>query len=342
MGVKTEIKYPKWIKLIGVDRTKKTIIIVVSAVIVVFLLVSLAGWGNKEENSAQNGVKTVKIGYLSITHALPLFIENDLLANDSKNFRLELVKFGSWTELSDAINTGQIDGASMLIELAMKSKKQGINLKTVALGHRDGNVVVVSKDIKQVADLKGKTFAVPQKLSTHNILLYKMLKKNGLKVSDLNIIELPPPEMPAALSEGRISGYIVAEPFGAKSVVTGNGKVLFKSQDLGNGSVCCGLVLRDDFIKNYPTIAAEFVKEYVKAGEKAESKDSEVLGIAAKYLKVEPDVLNLSLQWVSYDHLKLEEKDYNDLSQYLVEMGLLKNPPKYSEFVDNSFIESIK
>ena len=252
------------------------------------------------------------------------------------------MKFGSWAELSDAVNTGQIDGASMLIELAMKSKEQGIDLKTVALGHRDGNVVVVSKDITQVADLKGKTFAILHRLSTHNVLLYKMLKENGLTVSDLNVVELPPPEMPAALSEGRISGYIVAEPFGAKSIATGNGKVLFESQELWNDSVCCSLVLRNDFIKNNPTVAAEFVKEYVKAGEKAESKDSEVLEISAKYMKVEPDVLDLSLQWISYDNLKLEEKDYNELSQYLVEMGQLKNPPKYSEFVDNSFIEAVK
>lgn len=321
---------------------KKTIAIVVLAVILAFLVLSLASWGNKEESSAQNEVKTVKIGYLPITHALPLFIENDLSANDSKNFKVELVKFGSWTELSDAVNTGQVDGASMLIELAMKSKERGIDLKTVALGHRDGNVVVVSKDITQVADLKGKTFVIPHRLSTHNVLLYKMLKENGLTASDLNIVELPPPEMPAALSEGRISGYIVAEPFGAKSVATGKGKVLFESQDLWKDSVCCGLVLRNDFIKNNPTVAAEFVKEYVKAGEKAESKDSEVLGIAAKYMKVEPDVLNLSLQWISYDNLKLGEKDYNELSKYLVEMGQLKNPPKYSEFVDNSFIEAAK
>lgn len=321
---------------------KKTIVIVVLAVILAFLVLSLASWGNKEESSAQNEVKTVKIGYLPITHALPLFVENDLSANDSKNFKVELVKFGSWTELSDAVNTGQVDGASMLIELAMKSKERGIDLKTVVLGHRDGNVVVVSKDITQVADLKGKTFVIPHRLSTHNVLLYKMLKENDLTASDLNIVELPPPEMPAALSEGRISGYIVAEPFGAKSVATGKGKVLFESQDLWKDSVCCGLVLRNDFIKNNPTVAAEFVKEYVKAGEKAESKDSEVLGIAAKYMKVEPDVLNLSLQWISYDNLKLGEKDYNELSKYLVEMGQLKNPPKYSEFVDNSFIEAAK
>ncbi|MHC1755101.1 MAG: ABC transporter substrate-binding protein [Methanosarcina sp.] len=322
---------------------KKSIVIVVSAVIIASLLFSLVGWGNnKEENTAQNEVKTVKIGYLPLTHALPLFVENDLSANDSRNFKVELVKFGSWTELSDAVNTGQVDGASMLIELAMKSKEQGIDLKTVALGHRDGNVVVVSKDITQVADLKGKTFAIPHRLSTHNVLLYKMLKENGLTVNDLNVVELPPPEMPSALSEGRISGYIVAEPFGAISIASDNGKVLFESQDLWNNSVCCGLVLRKDFIENNPTVAAEFVNEYVRAGERAESKDPEVLDAAAKYMKVEPEVLDLSLQWISYDNLKLEEKDYNELSQYLVEMGQLENPPKYSEFVDNSFIEAVK
>jgi NitT/TauT family transport system substrate-binding protein len=322
---------------------KKSIVIVVSAVIIASLLFSLVGWGNnKEENTAQNEVKTVKIGYLPLTHALPLFVENDLSANDSRNFKVELVKFGSWTELSDAVNTGQVDGASMLIELAMKSKEQGIDLKTVALGHRDGNVVVVSKDITQVADLKGKTFAIPHRLSTHNVLLYKMLKENGLTVNDLNVVELPPPEMPSALSEGRISGYIVAEPFGAISIASDNGKVLFESQDLWNNSVCCGLVLRNDFIENNPTVAAEFVNEYVRAGERAESKDPEVLDAAAKYMKVEPEVLDLSLQWISYDNLKLEEKDYNELSQYLVEMGQLENPPKYSEFVDNSFIEAVK
>lgn len=322
---------------------KKAIVIAVLGVIMASLLFSLAGWGNnKEEKTEQEEVKTIKIGYLPLTHAVPLFVENELSANNSKNFKVELVKFGSWTELSDAVNTGQVDGASMLIELAMKSKEQGIDLKTVALGHRDGNVVVVSKDINEVADLKGKTFAIPHRLSTHNVLLYKMLKENGLTANDLNVIELPPPEMPAALSEGRISGYIVAEPFGAISVASGNGKVLFESQDLWSDSVCCGLVLRNDFIQENPAVAAQFVKEYVKAGERAESKDPEVLEASAKYMKVEPQVLDLSLQWISYNNLKLEEKDYNELSQYLVEMEQSENPPKYSEFVDNSFIESVK
>ena len=58
-----------------------------------------------------------------------------------EDYNLELVKFGSWPELMDALNTGRIDGASVLIQLAMNAKEKGIDLKAVALGHRDGNVL---------------------------------------------------------------------------------------------------------------------------------------------------------------------------------------------------------
>ncbi len=326
---------------------RKTKIAVIFTLILLMIL-NLTGCNSKDgavgalNSKSQAGVKTIKIAYLPITHALPLYVENELSKENFKNFKLELVKFGSWTELVDALNSGNVDGASILIELAMKAKEQGIDLKAVALGHRDGNVVVVSKDINKVEDLKGKNFAIPSKLSTHNVLLHIMLQKSGLKYSDVNVVELPPPEMAAALAEGRISGYCVAEPFGAKSVALDKGKTLFESQDLWEGSVCCGLVLRNDFIKDNGVIAEEFIKEYIKAGEKAESKDEVIRDIAEKYLKAEEQVLDLSLKWISYENLKLEEKDYNELSKYMVEMGLSENPPLYSEFVDNTFIGKVK
>lgn len=313
-------------------------------VLLTAIVLSLAACSNnKKEIAAENTLKkTIKIAYLPITHALPLFVENDLPKNSFKNTNIELVKFGSWPELMDALNTGKVDGASVLIELAMKAKEQGIDLKAVALGHREGNVIIVSNDIKSVADLRGKSFAIPSKLSTHNILLYKMLKNAGIDYGVVKVVELPPAEMPAALSEGRISGYVVAEPFGAKSVVINKGKVLFKSEDLWKDSVCCGLVLRSEFIKNNKNTAQEFVKEYMKAGARAEVKDTQINLIASKYMKVDKNVLDLSLKWISYLDLKLNVKDYDELRKNLIEMNLSKNPPKYKDFVENSLIDEAK
>lgn len=288
--------------------------------------------------AAGTAKKTVKIAYLPLTHALPLYVEKE--TGKFSGIEVELVKFGSWPELMDALNTGKVDGASVLIELAMKAREQGIDLKAVALGHRDGNAVVAAPDINSVKDLKGKTFAIPHRMSTHNILLELMLKNAGMSYSDVNVVELPPPEMPAALAEGRISGYIVAEPFGAKSVANGKGKALYQSEDIWKNSVCCGLVLRNDFIQNNGAAAQELVNEYVNAGKYIDSQGGRTNEIALKYMKVEQNVLDLSMKWISYGDLKISEKDYGDLRQYMTELGLSQNPPQYSDFVDNLFIDN--
>lgn len=321
---------------------KEKFVRTIFVLVLVLLTFNLAGCKSTYKTNTQAETKTIKIAYIPITHAVPLYIENELLKQNLEDIKLELVKFSSWPEVIEALNAGKVDGASILIQLAMKAREQGIDLKAVALGHRDGNVVVTSKDITSVAQLKGKTFAIPHRLSTHNILLYIMLKNSGLSYNDINVIELPPPEMPAALSEGRISGYLVAEPFGAVSVANDKGKVLFESQDLWGNSVCCALVLRNGFIQHNKSIAEKFVQEYVKAAHKADLKDRATLDILTKYLRTDSRVLELSLKWISYKNLKLEEKDYNDLSKYLVEMGLIENPPRYSDFVDNTLIDNAK
>lgn len=318
---------------------KNSLLISLAALLLIVL--SACGAGGKEESgNANNEKQTIKIGYLPITHAVPLFIEKE--QEKYQNFDLELVKFGSWTELSDALNTGRIDGASMLITLAMKAKEQGIDLKAVALGHRDGNVLVTAHDVNQVADLKGKNFAIPHKFSTHNVLLYQMLKQNGLSYSDVNAIELPPAEMPAALSEGRIAGYVVAEPFGAVSVSMDKGKVLYQDNEIWKNSIDCALVLRSDFIEKETEIAEEFVHYYIEAGHAAEQKDEHAQQMSSEYMKVEKNVLDLSFEWIAYDHLQIHKEDYEELAKNLVEMGLQENPPAYEDFVDNSFIDKAK
>ncbi|CDM67561.1 NlpA lipoprotein [Clostridium bornimense] len=302
--------------------------------IVLFIVISLMFLLLVSCNSDEKVVKnSVKIGYLPITHSLPLYVEKEVERGD-----IELIKFGSWPELMDALNSGKIDGASVLIELAMKAKSQGIDLKAVALGHSDGNAVIVNEKIKSVKDLKGKNFAIPNKLSTHYILLYEMLKEENMKLEDINIIELPPSEMAVALLEKRIDGYCVAEPFGAKAVVNGNGKVLKQSSEIIPNSICCALVFRGDFIKNRNEKAKEIVKKYSAATEDLSNKGEREIR-AKEFLNVQDKVLTESLGWISFEKLRIEESDYNKISDYLKEMKLLDKPPTYDEFVDNSLLE---
>lgn len=285
-------------------------------------------------NSDKAEGNTVKIAYLPITHSLAVLKEADDLA-DQTGLKVELVKYGSWTELLDALNTNRVDGASVLIELAMKSKQEGIGIKAVALGHHDGNVVIVSNDIKSAADMKGKTFAIPHRQSSHHILLNDALAAGGLKIDDVNVTELAPTEMPSALASGQIDGYCVAEPFGAMGVSLGVGKVLYNSEELWDDSICCGLVLTDKFIDERPEDAKAFVSSYKDAGNSLTQEEAKK--VAAKYLSQSEEVLDISLKWISYNDLDITEETYNKLVDKVKEYGLSDNPPTYTEFVKNDF-----
>jgi len=295
------------------------------------LALSATACGSKDESNDEN---VVKIAYLPITHSLAALEEADEL-EIGDGIKVELVKYGSWPELLDALNTGRVDGASVLIELAMKSKQEGIGLKAVALGHRDGNVVIVSNDINTAADLKGKTFAIPHRQSSHNILLNETLATAGLTVDDVNVTELAPTEMPSALASGQIDGYCVAEPFGAMGVSLGAGKVLYSSEELWPDSLCCGLVLTDKFIEERPEQAKEFVQSYKAAGNNLDKEKAKE--VAKKYLSQTDDVLDISLQWISYNDLDITEETYDQLVEKVKEYGLSDNPPAYSDFVKTDF-----
>lgn len=275
----------------------------------------------------KNDENVVRIAYLPITHALPL-----AGLEKADGVKVELVKYGSWPELLDALNTGRVDAASVLIELAMKTKAQGIGLTAVALGHTDGNVIVVTQDVNSAKDLQGKTFAIPHRASSHHILLQEALAKDGLTIDDVNVVEMAPPEMPSALANKQIAGYCVAEPFGAAGVLTSKGKVLYRSDELWHESICCGLVVNDKAYKEKKALIDKVITLYEKQGK--ELSDKEVALSKAKTLLTQgEEVLRQSLQWINYANLKIKKEAYDDLSEKVKKYGIIDNPPTYEDFV---------
>ena len=301
---------------------------------------ALTGCGttNPDSTSAADATKTdssktnITLGYLPITHALAVFEAKELLDEQSdSDIEVTLQKFSSWTDLMDALNSGKIDGASVLVELAMGAVSNGIDLKAAALGHKDGNVVIVSDDISDVRDLKGKTFAIPSNQSSHNILLNDMLALGDLSIDDINVVQLAPSEMPSSLASGSIDGYCVAEPFGAQAVVQGYGHVLYDSTDLWQDSICCALVFNGGFLDKNKDAADEFLSTYKEAGSLLDEGIAKE--VAEKYLGPDEKTLDVSLEWIHYDDLDISLDDYEQLSEKVKEYGINDNPPSYNDFI---------
>jgi NitT/TauT family transport system substrate-binding protein len=141
------------------------------------------------------------------------------------------------------------------------------------------------------------------------------------------------------LASGKIGAYCVAEPFGAKAVTMGIGKMLFESKELWEDSVCCATILNGAFIKAHPEIAIKFTKQYVQAGNYIAAHPAEALRIAKKYLTVDEETLKLSLKWIFYNDLLIKKESYNRLVDKMVKFGLSVNPPSYEDFVASELFE---
>lgn len=106
------------------------------------------------------------------------------------------------------------------------------------IGHEpaapNGEAIIVPKDspIKTVAELKGKKIALNKGSNVH-YLLVRALDKVGLKITDVELVYLPPASGRAAFEKGDIDAWVIWEPYrtsaemslGARTLTNGTGLV---------------------------------------------------------------------------------------------------------------------
>ena len=177
-------------------------------------------------------------------------------------------KFTDWPTVKEALIAKEIGGVFILAPMAMQLAADGIPIKVVYLGHRDGTAIVVGKDapIHDFGDLRGKVVAIPSRYANQHILMHKMMDEWGMPEGSIELREVPPPEHPTALLAGSIDAYIVGEPFAAKAEVDGFGRVLYHTKDIWPEFISCVLVVRQDLIDERRELVQELVDGIAKSG----------------------------------------------------------------------------
>ncbi len=79
-----------------------------------------------------------------------------------------------------------------------------------------GYLATARNEIKQARDLVGKTIAT-RVGSTGSFFISEYLKRNGIKDSDVKVINLDGQVLPTALCQGDISAFFIWEPFGSRA-----------------------------------------------------------------------------------------------------------------------------
>lgn len=317
----------------AIIRRDITMTSIIRAVTLPLLMLSL--FFTATTSKAASALPEFKVGYLPITHSLPVVVADRLYSGKYKHLKPTLVKFSSWPELVDAYNSGKVQAVSELLVLALAGAERGVPTSIAALSHRHGDILTVAKEINSVRELKGKRVAIPHRMSVHTILLSQALKKEGLSLKDVEWVELPPPDMPAALARGDIKAFIVAEPFGTKAIQTGIGKKLLDAKAIWPDYVCCGLIINPVFRAAHPAAVREYLDSFTAAGKYIDKHRTEAIRIARHYMNIDEAVFKQSFEHrVTFSDLRVHRSELAKLDQYARELQLLKKTSQLDRLLD--------
>lgn len=233
----------------------------------------------------------VKIGYLPITDASALLLAHarDLYAQ--QGLSAEPVLFRGWSQIAEAFMARQINVAHLLMPMTVWMRfGLGFPLKVVAWAHTNGSALTVSPKVSGWADLAGKTVAVPFWYSIHNVVLQLGLAKHGIAPilpgqpagTGVKLVVMAPPDMPTALANGAIDGYIVAEPFNAAGELLAKGKILRFTGDVWRDHACCVVVMHEDDLQSRPQWARKVLTAIVQAQRWARENMIEAANVLSK------------------------------------------------------------
>jgi len=220
----------------------------------------------------------VRIGYLPITDATPLLVAHNNGLFEAQGIKAERpVLLRSWAQVIEAFISGQVNVIHLLSPMTVWARYASkVPAKVVAWNHVGGSGLTVAPHISDVKQLGGQTVAIPFWYSVHNVVLQGLLRDNGLvpvsksgsaslAANEVNLIVLPPSDMPPALASKRIAGYIVAEPFNALAEDLKVGRIQRFTGDLWRNHACCVVFMHEHDLNNRPEWSQKVVNAIVQA-----------------------------------------------------------------------------
>jgi NitT/TauT family transport system substrate-binding protein len=273
-----------------------------------------------------NTANTLRSGYYpNINHAQAVigFGRGDFQKALDPDIKVETFVFNAGPSAIEALLAKRVDatyvGSNPPINGYVVSDGKG--LRIVAGSASGGAVFVVRNDsgIQSTKDLGGKKFASPQIGNTQDIALRKYLLDNGYKTvengGNVTVIPIANPDILTLFLKKEIDGAWVPEPWGARLLKEGNGRIFLDERDLWPDGkfVTANIAVSTDYLKNNPDIIKKLLTAHVDETNWINSHKEEAIKIFNTELKkltgktIPEDELREALTRleITYDPLKI-------------------------------------
>lgn len=283
----------------------------------------------KNKQQSVEKVENINISYVKAPLNVPSIVEKKkgLFENEfsKDNIKVTFPEITEGSKMTEAVAAGSLDfcnaiGATSVILAAAN----GVNIKIIGMYSRAPKAfTIMSKNpsIKTVADLKGKKIVGPKGTILHQLLL-EALKKNNMKVDDVQFINMGIPQGVSAMMAGSADVALVAGAAVPQAV--GKGAHIITT---GEGLLDATIVIaaRGDFLDKHEDIAKRYMSVHQKSLDFMKNNVDETYKMASEETKMSVDQVKKMYNLYDFNP-KITAKDIQELEKtqdFLKKNGML-------------------
>ena len=268
-----------------------TIIAIVIAVLggAVYLLIGQRGFGKHT-----GPMEKITFGVDFSVISAPVWVAENRGYFQKEGLDVEIKDYSSGrTALVDMLEKGNLDMVTVAQTPVMYnsfSKNNYAIIAAMACSYEDVLLLAARENgIETSSDLKAKKIGTPVGSSGH-FFLGLFLIQNGLSISDVTVIDIDAPELPKALSDGRVDAIAIWQPHihNAQKLLARKA-LLLPSKNLYREDFY--IVSNKIFIKNNAAALKKFLKAIDRAENFIRENKEEAINIVSARLRLERETV---------------------------------------------------
>jgi NitT/TauT family transport system substrate-binding protein len=306
------------------------------------MLLATAACGDDDDGAATDEgsgggdsgeLEPITIGILPIADLAPLYhgIEQGFFEEEGLDVSTEVGQGGA--ALVPAVQSGEYQFAFGNYVSLMLARQNGVEVQiasNVVSGadtpDRGTNGLLVAPDsgIESVDDLAGRTFAVTTLDNVAEVNIRTTLREHDVDDADVEFVELPFPEMNAAVEAGEVDVAWQAEPFVTLGEASGLVNVADPMYETTPSMPLAGMFASEAWLEDNPELAEGFYRAMQRSLEAASDEQAMRDAIGAN-TETPPDVVG-ELALANWQP-ELDEEKLALVGELAAEYGILESEP---------------
>jgi NitT/TauT family transport system substrate-binding protein len=277
---------------------------VTPAVALACLVLAGCGGGETSEDAEPTGgqasVTQVSLGVLPLVDLAPIYLGVEQGFFGEEGIELSFTTAQGGAAIIPAVLGGELDfGFSNPTSLIL-AHSQGLPVKIIAPGGsstgevgEDYGAVVVRPDsgITDAAGLAGRRVAVNTLRNIGDTSIRESVRVAGGDPDAVQFVEMPLPDMAAALDQGQVDAIWVVEPFLTNALAQGAVPVAWNWIDVSPDLMASAYFTSEQKIQEDPDLVESFAAAVARSAEYASENPEEARDIITTYTQIPPEVV---------------------------------------------------